>query len=560
MRNTGIVSCRHPLRRIAFALGLCAAICAVTPGSSSLTATAQMGGPNEIGQWGTLETLDTVPVHISLLPDGRLLYWGRDKDPNDKWDVGGGCNTYTWHPSNGAKSMIRNNNTNLFCSGHSFLPDGRLLVAGGHVRGTPPSREGIGETEVNIFDYRTNQWSLVSPGMPNGRWYPSTVALPNGEVAIFSGYISGISARNDTPDLFTNANTIQPFTATSGIPVYPYLHVGVGGKVFIAGSGPGMSKYFDRAANGGGGSFTDLFAISPLHIEGSAVTYSANPSKVMMVGGHNEFPAGTINYQAQVIDLTAGTPWQLTSPLLYGRKYHTATVLPDGKVLVAAGTRCAGGNDIGCADGPARHPELWNPDTGVWTEMAASPARDGYPNGIPRSYHSMALLLPDGRVLVGGGGLPAAGGETVPKTGGGTVNCTTSNASSNIDCRTFGHRDVEFFSPPYLFTSSGALAARPRTTAVPSSIIYGQSFNILKNSGINNVISAVALIRLPSVTHGFNFDQRRVALSFTTTSSTSLSVTAPINNRVCPPGHYMLFLINSSGVPSVASIVRVGAS
>jgi hypothetical protein len=568
MKNTGTLIPPRFLRRIALAICLSAFLCAVASNSSvkmktlngSTTAAShmlvatQMGGPGDIGQWGPVEQLDTVPVHISLLPDGRLLYWGRDK-AGDNWDIGGTCQTYTWNPSTKVKeTLISKPPANLFCSGHSFLSDGRLLVAGGHVRdNSNPSKEGIGEKAVNVFNYRTNTWTPVSPGMTNGRWYPSTVMLPNGEVAIFSGYINGVAARNDIPDLYTLGGTIRAFTASSPIPVYPYLHVGPGGKVFVAGPGPDPSKYFDRAANGGNGSFTNSYSFMPDHVNGSAVTYNSNPSQVLMVGGIQVIP-NMISKDAKIIDLTAGTPWQIISPMVFARKFHTAVVLPDGKVLVAAGTQCPGSNDIGCAAGPARNPELWNPANGTWTTMAQNPS------GTPRAYHSVALLLPDARVLVGGGGLPAAGGETVPPAtpGGPNVQCFDGqHASITEACRIFGHKDVEIFSPPYLFTSTGALAGRPHITTAPTSITYGQVFTVGKNSGSNNVISSVVLIRLPSVTHGVNFDQRRVVLDFTSPTSTSLSVTGPINSRVCPPGPYMLFLVNSAGAPSFASIVTV---
>jgi galactose oxidase-like protein/glyoxal oxidase-like protein len=591
MRNIKSLS-RRSFRRASFALCLFALLVALTPGTripasakkhdvqpakivlaaTVAAAPLQVGGPEAIGQWSGMEVLSTVPVHISMLPDGRLLYWGRDKHPTDKYDVGGTCQTYTYNYLTGANTTISPSpTTNLFCSGHSLLPDGRLLVTGGHFRdNTRPQQEGIGEDKVNVFDYRTNLWTRLNTLMPRGRWYPSHVTLASGEVVTVSGYYRNPSTlafgTNDIPDLYTSAGTIRPFTASNTIPVYPYLHLAPNGKVFVAGPGPDPSRYFDPTANGGNGLFTTNVAdFIPQHSEGSAVTYDGATGKVLMMGGRQDFQ-GMIHNETEVIDLSSPSPfWRSVGSLAFGRKYHTATVLPDGKVLVTGGTRCSGTNDIACLKdaqnnniGAARNPELWSPQTEMWTTMAPSPAYPtiGFPVGIPRVYHSTAVLLPDARVLVGGGGLPAAGGEVVPRVDGtpGTFNCTDSNAPSNINCRVYGHKDYEIFSPPYLFAPGGAAAARPVINSAPQSIVIGRSFNVGKSTmGINSVV----LVRLASVTHGTNFDQRRVVLSFTTTSSTSLSVNAPADARACPPGPYMLFTLNAQGVPSVAKIVQV---
>jgi hypothetical protein len=548
----------------------CLALLALVPGvnnaakatkKQALLRAAWQAGPNVVGQWSAPELLDTVPVHISVLPDGRLLYWGRDKNATDSYDVGGGCWTYTWNPTTKAKLTIRNNTSNLFCSGHSFLPDGRLLVAGGHNRYDPaPDREGIGETDINIFDYRTNSWTLAAQ-MPRGRWYPSTVTMANGETGIFAGsYWDGTSMRvlpdgrsvpsvlsNTKPDMYTLQGSVRQFTATAALPVYPYLHLAPNGQVFLAGPGPNRSRYFDPNGNAGAGQFLSSADFDADHLEASAVTYDSVNGKILMVGGRHQ-TGGATRPDADVIDLVNNPLWRPVTALTYKRKYHNATLLPDGKVLVTGGTQCQGANDIACPEGPARFPELWNPATESWTIMAQNPS------GVPRAYHSIGFLLPDGRVLVGGGGLPAAGGEVA----NGELCVDGQNASTSVNCRTFGHRDVEIFSPPYLFTPSGTLATRPAISSAPSSISTGQTFSVGTGSAFS--ISSVVLVRLPSVTHGSNFDQRRVVLNFQATGSTTLSVTAPPNGTICPPGPYMLFILNSSGVPSVSKTVLVTAN
>jgi hypothetical protein len=145
-----------------------------------------------------------------------------------------------------------------------------------------------------------------------------------------------------------------------------------------------------------------------------------------------------------------------------------------------------------------------------------------------RLYHTTALLLPDGRVLVAGSGEPAATGLSDDPT-------------------------AEIFSPPYLFNADGTPATRPVISSAPTQLVYGSTFTVTTASAAE--ITKVLLIRLSSVTHATDMNQRGNVLSFSAGSG-SLTVTAPLNNKLAPPGHYMLFIVNASGVPSVAKIVR----
>ena len=308
-----------------------------------------------------------------------------------------------------------------------------------------------------------------------------------------------------------------------------------------------FSQYFDPDANGGQGSYTTVGRfVEPWHFEGSSALYDAN-GKVMKVGGRAPDP---VSAAARVIDLISSPTWRSVTPMTYKRKFHTATLLPDGQVLVTGGTQCGDRNNIECPEGAALKPELWNPVSESWSEMSPNPS------GIPRVYHSVALLMPDARVLVGGGGLPAAGGELV----GGHL-CQKLTAPSDPICRTYGHKDVEFFSPPYLFDDSGNAAVRPVINAAPTGVVYGQQFPV--TFGNSASIQRVTWLRLPSVSHGIDWDQRINVLNFSA-SGNQLTVTAPSDARLCPPGHYMLFIMRQgdSGrmVPSEAKIVRISNS
>ena len=543
--------------------------------------------PAEGGWWSAKFALKTTPVHISLLPNGKLLYWGRDK-ADDGWDVGGHTNTFPADPlyleDTAYTSTIANGATNLFCSGHSFLPDGRLFVTGGHVRpAAHPWFEGVGETAINIFDYRTNAWTLLPTAMPRGRWYPYNITMANGETVIMGGTWSNADSipgpcpnslcadtkDNIFPDVRTQAGGLRVLTDNStglfpNIKQYPYISLTPNNKVFVASpsSRPaidsGLSRMLDvyaQNSSGGNGVFTNVDVPTHPHIEGSSVMYA--PGRVLMLGGKTQAVGFPVTSLAETINVSDTVPnWTVISPMALARHYPNATLLPDGKVLVTGGTSCNGSNNLDCGPGgqyggAVQTPELWDPaNQSVWKAMNPTP------NGVPRVYHSVALLMPDARVLVGGGGLPLASGET----GDNGIICAGDNQNST-HCTGAGHPDVEFFSPPYLYNSDGTDARRPAIVSAPDIISYNQHLTIEVGNVSPATIQNVVLIRLPSVTHTYNQDQRRVDLGPPAEfDRTSIRVIAPANGVDCPPGPYMMFLISNNGrnTPSVARIVRVG--
>ena len=218
-----------------------------------------------------------------------------------------------------------------------------------------------------------------------------------------------------------------------------------------------------------------------------------------------------------VLDMNQPTPsWRSTAPMAFPRAYENLTMLPDGTVFASGGMTTSDGVDLSKAVLPA---EIWNPATETWRTVASL--------AIGREYHSTALLLPDGRVLMAGGGqLP--GSPAIDET------------------------SAEVYSPPYLFKG-----ARPTISSAPSTVQYGSNFTVQTPDASS--IQSVALIRTPSVTHAFDQNQRYIPLSFTAGSG-SLTVTSPAKANDAPPGYYMLFIVNGNGVPSVASFVRFPAA
>ena len=362
--------------------------------------------------------------------------------------------------------------------------------------------------------------------MAVGRWYPTATQLPDGRVLTFAGDNIQVnqpgdpafreSSVNSLPSIYNpTTNTWNDLsTARLTSPLYPYMFVLSDGRVFDAGP-----DKITRILNPATATWSTV-GTSP--IDGmSAVMY--RPNKIMKSGswsdpgfrGTNTFPA---HGRTNVIDMSAGTPaWRETAAMNRARAYHNLTLLPDGTVLASGGGSTSDGVDIQNSVLPA---EIWNPDTETWTEV------DSLQNG--RLYHSTALLLPDGRVLMAGGGqLPS-----VPTI----VN----------------QRNAEIYSPPYLFKGP-----RPTITGAPTAAAYGSSFDVTTPNAAS--IAQVSLIRLPSVTHAIDMNQRFQFLNFTTGAG-KLTVNAPANSNLAPPGDYMLFVIDSNGVPSVASMIRVSTA
>lgn len=486
-----------------------------------------------VGSWSSVINLPIAPIHLHLLPNSKVLGWSGYTYPNLATSE-----YIIWDPANPNATLSAavppSNINNLFCSGHSFLPDGRLLITGG--QNGANLTEGI--PDATIYDYKAQTWTRV-PNMNKGRWYPTNVSLSNGEqLTLSGGYV--VPAPSPSPVNFTNneVELYRPGSATwrlynpsvldypIAVGLYPWSYLSPDSRVFLA--GPATQTYFLDLIGNGGRVNGPLNTNGLFRDSGSSVMYANG--KILVGGGgyvpsSNNHPSKT----AQTIDLNQANPqWSPTGDMKIERRQHNAVVLPNGEVLVVGGTRsnCHSDDRAGAAVLSA---ELWKPGTGVWTLMAAM--------AKPRLYHSAALLLPDGRVV-------AAGGSWYSNTAYCGLQCNINDVQANL----------EIYSPPYLYDANNQLAARPAITQAPPSIKYKSSFFVQTPNASS--ISKVSLIRLSSVTHSYNQDQHFNSLDFSVVSG-GLNVIAPATGRVTPPGFYMLFIVNSSGVPSVASIVQL---
>jgi len=398
-----------------------------------------------------------------------------------------------WDPSTNLITAVPGVDYNPFCAGHAFLADGKLLVAGGH------ATSHVGLSYASTFDPATSTWARIPP-MNGPRWYPTMTALPTGEALVLAGETSGAGNNNPLPQVWQPATKTwrDLVAAQMSIPYYPRTIVSPDGRVFMAGPAR-LTRFLDTTGKGAWMSAGNMVNGSS-RTYGSAVLY--DEGKILIVGGGDPPTAA-----AEVIDLKAPSPrWRSVAPMSVARRQLNATVLPDGKVLVTGGSSGSGFDNHAT---PVFQAEMWDPATETWTTLASA--------SVYRGYHSTALLLPDARVLIAGGR---------------------------------GEVRQQIFSPPYLFRGP-----RPAIAAAPAHVDPGQTFLVGTPDAAD--VAQVTFIRLGSVTHSFNQNQRFVRLAFSPASG-EVNAIAPANNALAPPGHYLLFLVNRSGVPSVARIVHLG--
>lgn len=460
------------------------------------------------GRFDPVVSWPIIPIHVVLLPDGRVLSYGTDGKGNQTgqfiYDV--------WDPikGTGAASHLTLPNTtgtDTFCSGQSVLPaSGAVLLTGGDK--TVNGVRNYSVNDVNLFDpARTTLYSANQP-MAFLRWYPTVLTTAQGEVLVLGGRADP-NTPVPTPEVYTEGvgwRTLSTAVSNDAYGTrnwsYPRAWQAPNGQVFVD-TIWGGTYYLSPAGTGS-------VARTPLTLSESdyylpAVMY--RPGRILSLRKLNK---------AVDIDLTMGTPRSYALTGVGQDRFHgSATVLADGQVLVSGGSFASN-----LAWGVAYTAKIWNPDTRRWANAATARQM--------RLYHSVSMLLPDGRVLTGGGGAPG------PQT----------------------NLNAEIYSPPYLFepNTSGRLAVRPTITAAPSTAGFG---TVVPVSTDTTGISKVTLVRTGSATHTVDFDQRHVPVGFTT-AGTVVNVTMPSDRNLAPPGYYMLFVFNRAGVPSVARILRLG--
>jgi hypothetical protein len=476
--------------------------------SAGVTVTVQNTDPRAtLGEWGPVMDWPLVSVHATLFYTGDILMW-------DAWDAPN-TNAKLWNPNTNVWTDVPLSiaNSELFCAGQATGSNGELVVMGGHsTSGT------LGTKTVYAFNPITRTWNRKTD-MQFARWYPSVTQMADNRLVTFSGQGSSGNYSN-TPEVFNpSTNTISslPFTTPELAEVqYPQTSLIPSGKIMSISSEHGGVMLYDPANS----SWNRVGTTQRPY----GVWTSYAPGKYIITGGgltfndYHDTPDDPNAVAAQkttrLLDMTSGTPvWTNGGDMKFGRSFHNVTMLPTGKALAIGGANIV--SDFARAEQSTITAEQWDPNTNAWTAMA-SPAK-------PRMYHSISMLLPDGRVL---------------SSGGGRLSPATDELNAQI------------YSPPYMFQGP-----RPTITTAPTSAAHNTTIDITSpNAGD---ISKVTLSTLGSVTHTADWNQHFMELPFTQNGDT-LSITMPANANIAPENYYMLFVVNSSGVPSQAKIIKLG--
>lgn len=541
-----------------------------------------------------------VGAAISVLPDGRVLYWNalEGSENADAWivnddlsvseenarvrilDLGSGSPSWsTSRLERGTTDLAfdtpRGSGQDLFCSDQKLLHDGTVLVAGGtewraHLA---PDSDAYGLKDTRVFDPETDDFRRVED-MREGRWYPSLVTLADGRVMVASGVRRLFFTFTDPGTSFSQVRLTEIYDPETGawkdagmsdlsFPLYPRLHLLPDGTVFYGGAGQawgpsaetpdqvawGVRRVYDPATEK-----WSVVGASPFGVRsGAAATLLRleapyDKAEILIAGGTaGTAPSGyAATTLSEVVRWTedgiesVGTPKapmagvagdlsQLRSPRWFG----VPVMLPTGEVFLTNG----GDTDDTMAPGtsaPVRTPELFDPKTGTWSQLAPA-ARD-------RVYHQSAVLLPDGRVLVGG---------SSPHPAAFYQHGATPARRNDFKDATF-----EIYEPPYLFRGP-----RPEISQViPTN--KGRNLALILGQGTEaKDISEIALVRLGSNTHSMDGDMRAVKLEHSANGSVVFaSLPKGGDGRVLPPGPYYVFAMRNTPqgpVPSVAHVVLI---
>ena len=475
---------------------------------------AATGDPGLVGRWSPVLPAPVVPIFEALLPSGKVLMWDSVGDaPAESYSDHTFTRAAVYDPATNTSKRVDVAGSNIFCAGFVQLANGNIFVAGGNA---DSGLNGIRRTHV--FDWRAETWSR-GPDMQDGRWYPSVASMPNDEALIIGGGPTVAEIRTTSGGLRRLTSVVTPSSRE-----YPFAQAAPDGRALLLGPGRGLASV-DATGLGALVSFGDRDAINRSY--GSYAPYDIG--RFLVAGGGTVSEDGLSNVPsrtATTVSTRTGTPLSTpTGSMNRRRRQHNLTVLADGSVLATGGQSTNGGGGLVDLANATYEAERWDPATGAWTELA--------PAAVARQYHSTALLLPDGRVLTGGGGICGA-------------------------CHQVGYlrRDFEIFTPPYLYRrdGSGQLATRPAITGAPASVAYDRAFALQSAQAAG--IRKVGLVRLGAPTHSEDQSQRYVPLGFTV-SGTTLTVAGPNNPNEAPAGHYMLFAVDAAGVPSASSIVEV---
>jgi hypothetical protein len=479
--------------------------------------------PELAGQWSTPFNIPVAGITTVLLNTGNVLFWTYDPshyhDP-DNSHIGV---SYLWDPTS-RTGIFLTTPENIWCGGQTILADGRVFLAGGNLRypdPTAPHGEQGWKGGLSTYTFNPAASSFIKqPEMAKGRWYPSVTQLADNTAIISSGFDeTGSEQVNQVVERFTPSAGMNGVGALASVStmnttgLYPFQYVLPSGSMLQAGPERSSSNLlqpgtwtwtrlpnllYEHGGYANGISYTDASVLPVSQL-------------VMIAGGET---GSSNNEWLDSYNLAAG--WRDYPK--WNRQRHNANtiILPDGKLLTVGGNSANSnyGGTLFTAElysGPA------NDVNGAWIEVAS--------HSIPAAYHSSAILLPDATVLL-------------------------SEDDRDLSALAAAKHRVQIYSPPYLFRGP-----RP-TMSAPAELVRGQPFAITANMQAPRSIASAVLIAPAAVTHGNDMHQRFIKLPITVEGG-AITATVPASAALAPPGYYMLFIVDSQGVPSIAQFVRV---
>ncbi|CAH8391024.1 unnamed protein product [Eruca vesicaria subsp. sativa] len=526
------------------------------------------------GKWDLLlSNVGISAMHMQLLPNGRVVMFDRTNfGPSNISLPNGKCRDNpqdavsridcTAHSIeyNVASNKVRplTVQSNTWCSSGSLRPDGVLVQTGG---------DRDGELKARTFTPCDNDecdWVEINNGLARRRWYASNHILPNGQQIVIGGQAQfnyEFFPKTTSPNVIALPFLAETSDRGEENNLYPYVFLNTDGNLFIFANNRAILfnyvnntvvKTYPTIPGGDPRSYpsTGSAVLLPLKnleadkIDAEVLVCGGAPKGSFIAAFRRKTFVKALDTCAR-IKINDETPQWTVEKMPHARVMGDMTLLPNGEVLLINGGS-AGSAAWELGREPVFVPDLYHPENPVNSRFESL-----NPSTIPRMYHSTAILLPDGRVLVGGSN-PHAFYEF-----------------TNVLFPT--ELSLEAFSPAYLEPESAKLRPKIVSPKSQSTIAYGTNLKV-KFTVAGNVKGPIKVTMVfPSfTTHSFSMNQRLLVLDnvrvkrigsglrglFGKSKDYEVQVRTPRSAIIAPPGYYMMFVVNEN-IPSEGIWVRL---